>query len=605
MNRAHCTRLGLRLGLALGLSVGLLLSCGGQTRDPGDLSSTNPAPDTTEVGSNATHIDSESHFLSVCGSGCAAGLTCVCGVCTQLCSETPDCTGLGESIECVEAIPANPSSCAGRIVQKVCDELCTSHDDCGESSVCSGGACRHARPDAVPDSTCSVLETPACEEGEELHIGIDDVGCPTLDCAPTSICRLPFWGQEARCEAPPTPRYWFDAARGRCEVQYTGGCGETENAFRTEEECWNACMGDYAGQCLETWTSVWDAEEFTPSALLPADPIALTQAEATALVQSEYHARLTYPDQTQTDLTLSFSNATAYWVTRRDNPDSQVGTELLPNPGEITCPNAIIVEADAHFVSADGRFDETWPRLQIPLGQRDATAGFEVWLTDTWNPPRENDRVLEGSYQADLGERQCILGSALSLHLVDGALSGSLSHMVLDLPCSEVTPSTPISNPTPDANPVQPITPPPPPGPVWSTNAEDPIAQFCIATHPNRDGLDQAAASEERILRGNENATPLVSDVMNACTEAMVDACTPENWISLEAARCVARAAGLAEGLSPWDLQLWLRDGQANPIWTVTNLTSDDGASGRGGAQLLIDAVTAEVVEQLGWSEQP
>jgi Kunitz/Bovine pancreatic trypsin inhibitor domain len=591
----------LRYLLAAAVAVPLLAlaACGSRSqKHDGE-----PAPSAAPPVQQGTGIDSESHFLSLCAEGCGDGFRCVCGVCTQLCDETPDCSELGASVECALPTPANPDSCRGQLVHKVCDRHCESSSDCGLGAVCSGGACRRA---PLPSESCPAQATPACSETEELHSQTVE-GCLELSCVPKSVCRLPFWEPGARqCRAQETPRYWFDATRGRCEVQYTGGCGETQNAFSSEQECWQACMPEYAGQCLETWNARWDTAEFTPSALLPAEPIVLSHAAADQLVQAEYRATLTYPDQTQTELTLLLSDVTAYWVTRQANPQaSQNDLLLLPSPGEIPCPNAILVEADARFTTTDGRFDESWPRAQLALGQRDAKGGIEIWIPGDWSEARSDEPVLQGSYRPALTSEQCVLQSRLSLTLVDGAVSGSLSHDVLDLPCSEVTLNTPISQPTIPPGP-PPMLPQSPAGPGWSTLVTDPYALFCSAASPNSAGPDELAANAEVYRARYDDPEPeslVFSEVLADCTEADFDHCTPEGLLTLTAAECIARASGFAPGLVAWQTGLGLSSEHGKPTWTVRNTLSQDAGGNASGDQLELDAATGEILTTLGWQD--
>jgi hypothetical protein len=436
----------------------------------------------------------------------------------------------------------------------------------------------------------------------------DESGCLELSCVPKSVCRLPYWKSFAGdCEDLTKQIYWYNSEAGRCEVKYTGdGCEPTQNAFESDQACWDACgPTDYGGRCFDTWRADWDAEEFTPSALLPAEPISLTHEQADALVASEYKAQLTYPDRSQSELTLSFSNATAYWVTRRDNP-LRAETELPPNPGEIECPNGIVVEADARLTTADGRLDETWPGVQVVLGQRSASLGLSLWVPSTWQESQNYDVRVHGTYLPAITSEQCVLGTSLSLSLVDGAMSGSISHMLIDLPCAQVMPTTGISNPSGNGA-MLPAMPPPPSGPVWSSLVVDPTAQFCVLESSNTKGPDEVASSVGlSAISDDDPATqPVVfRDVLGECTARGLKHCTPEGLITLWAAECLARASSFEAGLEAWETSLVLRDDYEDPVWIVHSVLQRDGASSSG-EDLIIDAATGEILTTLGWQQEP
>jgi Kunitz/Bovine pancreatic trypsin inhibitor domain len=562
----------------------------------------NEAEPTSSPANDMAVIDSESHFLSVCSGDCAEGFRCVCGVCTQLCSETDDCTTLGEGVDCVAPTPLNPDSCAGQVVHKVCDQHCESSADCDAGSSCSAGACRRA-PDPAPD--CPEAELPACDAGEELHTTMSEGGCAGLSCVPKSVCRLPFFEPDAaRCEAPPTERYWFNSARGRCEVEMTGGCGESANAFTSAEECWSTCAPDNGAECLEVWNPYWQSAEFTPSGNVPELPIALTREQATDLVLEHYSARLTYPDTTQTELELSIAGAVSYSVQRSLNPGSTVGHTLsIPPQGWVQCPDSVSVEADVRLSTADGRFDEAWSGLNFDLGQRTASAFVDVWVTGDWAPIGQQEVLLQGSYRPALTSDQCSLSSGLELLLVAGAARGRVNHSVVDLPCSEVELTTPISSPPEASNPL-PMLPTPPSGPVWNSLILAPQAQFCAAADPVTGGLREPAANEA-FLALSEPATELVfSDVLEGCSDLEFSRCAPEALLSLGAAECVARASGFEAGVAAWSTGL-ASSYEDGAIWTLRNTLLSEASGAASGEELTLHATTGEVLGKLGWRAQP
>ena len=89
---------------------------------------------------------SETNFLQSCEATCDDGLSCVCGVCTQPCSGTGECTGLAPGAECVEVGDRAPeAACPDADCTAFCDLTCRSDHDCealGTSFRCRDGYCR-------------------------------------------------------------------------------------------------------------------------------------------------------------------------------------------------------------------------------------------------------------------------------------------------------------------------------------------------------------------------------------------------------------------------------------------------------------------------------
>lgn len=97
-------------------------------------------------------MDSESHFLSSCESSCAEGASCICGVCTLVCSGAADCQRVSPAASCrnvdvaeCAGTPAPSSLALTPLAARVCDVACAADADCAELSAehrCQSGHCR-------------------------------------------------------------------------------------------------------------------------------------------------------------------------------------------------------------------------------------------------------------------------------------------------------------------------------------------------------------------------------------------------------------------------------------------------------------------------------
>jgi hypothetical protein len=89
------------------------------------------------------------------------------------------------------------------------------------------------------------------------------------------------------------------------------------------------------------------------------------------------------------------------------------------------------------------------------------------------------------------------------------------------------------------------------------------------------------------------------------CTGKLEDReCDPGRFISAQAAACIASGQGLAPGLHGLTTALSYSFGQRRVTWNVTN-TLEESGGGASGQVFVIDAVTGELVDELGWRSTP
>lgn len=89
---------------------------------------------------------SETHFLQNCQSGCAAGMQCICGVCTKSCTHQSECAAWSDLARCAPLGPrVAEQRCSASEPGAMCDAACLTDLDCSQLAadrVCDQGYCR-------------------------------------------------------------------------------------------------------------------------------------------------------------------------------------------------------------------------------------------------------------------------------------------------------------------------------------------------------------------------------------------------------------------------------------------------------------------------------
>lgn len=126
--------------------------------------------------------DSESHFLAYCTDGeCGPGLSCVCGVCTEACTEDAACSGLGTGSRCERLTGGGCESGNDR----VCDVECRTDSDC--AGLDGNYECESTRCRTSPSGDAlGTIEIPATDNlfgdlarPDEL-VALDERCCPAI-----------------------------------------------------------------------------------------------------------------------------------------------------------------------------------------------------------------------------------------------------------------------------------------------------------------------------------------------------------------------------------------------------------------------------------------
>ncbi len=81
--------------------------------------------------------------------------------------------------------------------------------------------------------------------------------------------------------------------------------------------------------------------------------------------------------------------------------------------------------------------------------------------------------------------------------------------------------------------------------------------------------------------------------------------CDASRVMTRDAAICVARASGLAEGVAAFQAGLHFDAEFRRIVWSVENTTWDNGNGEKGGDAWEIDAITGAVLGRFGWGQTP
>jgi hypothetical protein len=186
---------GSRLGQWVGLALVLSAACG-------------PAAE--------PQTGSETHFLVYCDGQCEAGLSCICGTCTQPCSTDADCARLAPTAECI-AVQDRPAdaSCFECGADAFCDVRCAADGDCaalGPSHTCQRGFCR--APEAMGIGADARVDLDEVCDFYRQDLCAAELQCYGWDYRDAEHCQqaTECWGETLVRDAVAAGRIAYDAA---------------------------------------------------------------------------------------------------------------------------------------------------------------------------------------------------------------------------------------------------------------------------------------------------------------------------------------------------------------------------------------------------------
>jgi hypothetical protein len=98
---------------------------------------------------------SNTNWLTYCESSadCSDNASCICGLCTRICTTDEECSTGERPASCVDPDPASEAGGCAVVVRdarvKICLPDCTTSDDCGDESVCIRGSCWPTNDDII------------------------------------------------------------------------------------------------------------------------------------------------------------------------------------------------------------------------------------------------------------------------------------------------------------------------------------------------------------------------------------------------------------------------------------------------------------------------
>lgn len=140
-------------------------------------------------------------------------------------------------------------------------------------------------------------------------------------------------------------------------------------------------------------------------------------------------------------------------------------------------------------------------------------------------------------------------------------------------------------------------------------------AVACSGSEPDEGEDTQPAAVSPEVsacISGNPPGEPFdlgqIEDGSSTTLEGFSAECRSsggrgcdEPFISLEAARCIARDSQFQAGLEQWALSLKYEVSYRRVTWGVQNVLVDDGPANYSGESLVIDAVSGRVLGRTSW----
>lgn len=141
--------------------------------------------------------------------------------------------------------------------------------------------------------------------------------------------------------------------------------------------------------------------------------------------------------------------------------------------------------------------------------------------------------------------------------------------------------------------------------------ANDGEAAGCVADNPASipfDVGDVSVGARPPSEPGGETIvapTPTAADIAAQCRQSGGTGCDESAFISRDAAICLGRASGIAEGERPWKVSLNYFDNHQRVGWLIMTVTGTTRDGGYGGDSVVLDATTGAELSRNTYSATP
>jgi hypothetical protein len=191
--------------------------------------------------------ETETHFLRLCDSTCGAGLSCICGVCTEACTETSACANLNPAATCAPT----PDACESAVAS-ACEMTCTDDAECnvlGAGYECADGYCRAGSIEGVAAGQ-SGAGGAAGSSGQGGNGGTNDPEAygVTLEASDLTLCP----GQCATLQAAVANgveplRFTWSGAEASTDTAQVEVCPTTSTTYEVTVTDSRSTLGEFGG----------------------------------------------------------------------------------------------------------------------------------------------------------------------------------------------------------------------------------------------------------------------------------------------------------------------------------------------------------------------
>lgn len=192
--------------------------------------------------------ETETHFLRLCESTCGAGLRCICGVCTEACTEASACEELNPAATCA----ATPDACESAVAS-ACDMACTEDAACqglGADFSCVGGYCRAAASEGGASGQGGDGASGAAGSSGQSGggAGDPDAYAVTLEASDTTLCPGECATLQAAVANGTEPlRYAWSGVEASADTAEVEVCPSASTTYEVTVTDSRSTLGEFGG----------------------------------------------------------------------------------------------------------------------------------------------------------------------------------------------------------------------------------------------------------------------------------------------------------------------------------------------------------------------